>query len=117
MAATRWRLGLVKFGLIVDGDQSLVVDTLFDVPLTQTMLAAYADAAPAANTVNKVINTHHNGDHCNGNCCCPDAEIIAHKLTAEHMAGEPPEMMVGFLNAAPELGDMGSLFHLLFRAV
>ena len=47
----------------------------------------------------------------------PMRKIIAHKLTAEHMAAEPPEMMVGFLQAAPELGDMGDLFHLLFWAV
>ena len=102
--------GWSNSGLVVDGDQSLVVDTLFDVPLTQTMLAAYGDAAPAAKTVNKVINTHHNGDHCNGNCCCPDAEIIAHKLTAEHMAGRAAFLMVqGFLDAAPELGRYGQL--------
>ena len=100
--------GWSNSGLIVDGDQSLVVDTLFDVPLTQTMLAAYADAEPAAKTVNKVINTHHNGDHCNGNCCCPDAQIIAHKLTAEHMQAEPPSLVQGFLDAAPGLGDLGN---------
>ena len=100
--------GWSNSGLIVDSDQSLVVDTLFDVPLTQTMLAAYADAEPAANTVNNVINTHHNGDHCNGNCCCPDAEIIAHKLTAEHMQAEPPSLVQGFLDAAPGLGELGN---------
>lgn len=102
--------GWSNAGLVVDGDQSLLVDTLFDVPLTQDMLAAYRDAEKAAEHVNTIVNTHHNGDHCNGNCCCPDAKIIAHKLTAEHMAAEPPEMMVGFLQAAPELGDMGDYF-------
>ena len=106
--------GWSNSGLIVDGDQSLVVDTLFDVPLTQTMLAAYADAAPAANSVNKVINTHHNGDHCNGNCCCPDAQIIAHKLTAEHMQAEPPSLVQGFLDAAPGLGDLGNYLNSCF---
>ena len=90
MVATRWRLGLVKLRLIVDDDQALVVDTLFDVPLTRDMLAAYADATKAAKNINMVVNTHHNGDHCNGNCCCPDAKIIAHRATAEHMALEPP---------------------------
>jgi glyoxylase-like metal-dependent hydrolase (beta-lactamase superfamily II) len=59
----------------------------FDVPLTQDMLAAMPMPHRLPKEVDKVINTHHNGDHCNGNCCCPDAEIIAHKLTAEHMAG------------------------------
>jgi glyoxylase-like metal-dependent hydrolase (beta-lactamase superfamily II) len=99
--------GWSNSGLIVDNDQALVVDTLFDVPLTQDMLAAYADAESAAKKINKVINTHHNGDHCNGNCCCPDAQIIAHRATAEHMLLEPPELVQGFLDAAADLGDMG----------
>lgn len=99
--------GWSNSGLIVDGDQSLVVDTLFDVPLTREMLVAYADAAPAAQHVNKIVNTHHNGDHCNGNCCCPDADIIAHRLTLESMREEPPSLVQGFLDAAPELGELG----------
>ncbi len=106
--------GWSNSGLIVDDDQTLVVDTLFDVPLTQTMLAAYADAESAAKQVNKVINTHHNGDHCNGNCCCPDAQIIAHRATAEHMAAEPPALVQGFLDAAPELGDLGKYIESCF---
>lgn len=100
--------GWSNSGLVIDGDQSLVVDTLFDVPLTQDMLKAYADAAPAAREVNAVINTHHNGDHCNGNCCCPSATIYAHRATQAHMALEPPTLVQGFLDAAPELGDLGA---------
>ncbi len=99
--------GWSNSGLVVSDGEALVVDTLFDVPLTQDMLTAYADATPDAKMINKVINTHHNGDHCNGNCCCPDAEIIAHKLTVEGMKHEPPALVQGFLDAAPELGDLG----------
>ena len=102
--------GWSNAGLVVDGDQSLLVDTLFDVPLTLEMLAAYKDAEKGAQTINTVVNTHHNGDHCNGNCCCPDAQIIAHRATAEHMQAEPPEMMQSFLDAAPDLGEMGKYF-------
>lgn len=100
--------GWSNSGLIVDGDQSLIVDTLFDAPLTQTMLSAYADANRAARDVNIVINTHHNGDHCNGNCCCPDAQIIAHRATHAHMQQEPPALVQGFLDAAPDLGELGA---------
>ena len=99
--------GWSNSGLIVDDDQSLVVDTLFDAPLTRDMLAAYRAASPAAETVNTVINTHHNGDHCNGNCCCPDAQIIAHRATHAHMQMEPPELVQGFLDAAPDLSELG----------
>ncbi len=99
--------GWSNSGLIVDDDQALVIDTLFDVPLTQDMLAAYAKATPAADAVNMVVNTHHNGDHCNGNCCCPDAKIIAHRATAEHMVLEPPALVQGFLDMAPDMGELG----------
>ncbi len=99
--------GWSNSGLIVDDDQALIVDTLFDVPLTQTMLAAYADASKSARQIDMIVNTHHNGDHCNGNCCCPDARIIAHKLTRDAMQEEPPSLVQGFLDAAPDLGDLG----------
>lgn len=100
--------GWSNAGLIVDGDESLLVDTLFDVPLTRDMLAEMKKAEPqAAARIGTLVNTHHNGDHCYGNECCEGAEIVAHKLAAEAMAHEPPELLAGFLDAAPELGDLG----------
>ena len=39
--------GWSNAGLIVDGDQSLLVDTLFDMHLTRDMLDAMADASGA----------------------------------------------------------------------
>ena len=38
--------GWSNAGLIVDGDQSLLVDTLFDMHLTRDMLAAMAPPGP-----------------------------------------------------------------------
>ena len=99
--------GWSNSGLIVDGSQSLVVDTLYDVPLTQTMLKGYRKAEKAAMDIDKIVNTHHNGDHCNGNCCCPDAHIIAHKLTAEGMLQEPPSLMQSLLDSADSMGITG----------
>ena len=100
--------GWSNAGLIVDGGESLIVDTLFDVPLTREMLAAMRKAEPkAAARIKTVVNTHHNGDHCNGNECCQGAEIIAHKLAREAMTHEPPELLAGFLDLAPQLGDLG----------
>ena len=40
--------GWSNAGLIVDGDKSLLVDTLFDLKLTREMLATMRDAVPAA---------------------------------------------------------------------
>jgi glyoxylase-like metal-dependent hydrolase (beta-lactamase superfamily II) len=109
--------GWSNAGLIVDGDRSLLVDTLFDVPLTRDMLNAMKAAEPkAAASINTLVNTHHNGDHCYGNECCEGAEIIAHKLAKEAMTHEGPELLVGFLKAAPNLGDVGTFLTKCFGA-
>jgi glyoxylase-like metal-dependent hydrolase (beta-lactamase superfamily II) len=41
----------------------------------------------------RVVNTHHNGDHCWGNQLFPGAEIIAHRKCAEAFGRERPEFM------------------------
>ena len=69
----------------------LVVDTFWDLPHTREMIAQYARVwkGPAR----RVVNTHHNGDHCWGNQLFPDAEIIGHRLCAEQFRRESPQMM------------------------
>ena len=69
--------GWSNAGLVVDGETSLLVDTLFDLPLTADMLAAMRAATPAASTIGTVVNTHANGDHCYGNQLVAGAEIVA----------------------------------------
>lgn len=109
--------GWSNAGLIVDRGESLLVDTLFDVPLTRDMLAAMRKAEPkAAAKIKTLVNTHHNGDHCYGNECCEGAEIIAHQLAKEAMTHEKPDMLVGFLKAAPQLGDTGAFLTKCFGA-
>ncbi|HEY2178241.1 MAG TPA: MBL fold metallo-hydrolase [Caulobacteraceae bacterium] len=109
--------GWSNAGLIVDGDQSLLVDTLFDVPLTREMLAAMQRAEPkAAARIGTLVNTHHNGDHCFGNECCEGAEIIAHTLAAEAMAHEGPQRLAAMLAAAPNLGESGAYLTRIFGA-
>jgi len=68
--------GWSNAGLVVDGDQTLLVDTLFDLPLTAEMLTTMRDAVPAARRIRKLINTHANGDHTFGNQLVEGAEII-----------------------------------------
>ena len=55
--------GWSNAGLITEGDQSLLVDTLFDLKLTAEMLAAMQDATRAARSIDTLVNTHANGDH------------------------------------------------------
>lgn len=107
--------GWSNAGLIVDGDRSLVVDTLFDLPLTSEMLKAMTSAAPTATReFNYLINTHSNGDHCNGNELVHGAEIIASRACAEELAEENPAMMATLMERAPQMGELGEFFRYCF---
>ena len=109
--------GWSNAGLITDGDQSLLVDTLFDLKLTRDMLSAMRGAAPrAAKTIGTLVNTHHNGDHCYGNELVEGAEIIASTHAAEEMKREQPTLLANFMKAAPGLGLTGEYLMHCFGA-
>lgn len=100
--------GWSNAGLIVDGEQSMLVDTLFDEKLTAEMLTTMADVAgPKADAINWLVNTHANGDHCHGNHLVCNADIIASTRAAAEMEELTPEMMAELMRAAPELGELG----------
>jgi glyoxylase-like metal-dependent hydrolase (beta-lactamase superfamily II) len=82
--------GWSNAGLIVDGDQTLLVDTLFDLKLTAEMLGAMRHSIPAAARIGTLVNTHHNGDHTFGNQLVEGAEIIATNATKLDMKPEEP---------------------------
>jgi glyoxylase-like metal-dependent hydrolase (beta-lactamase superfamily II) len=92
--------GWSNAGLVVDGEASLLVDTLFDLPLTREMLAAMRAAEPrAAASIDVLVNTHANGDHCYGNELVEGAEIVASRATAEEMGETPPAALAGLVKA------------------
>lgn len=67
--------GEANAGLVVGDDVSLLIDTLWDVHYTRTMLAAmepFLQEAP----LHYVVNTHADGDHCWGNELVQHCEII-----------------------------------------
>ena len=96
--------GWSNAGLIVDGGHAVLVDTLFDLGLTGTMLQAMRDAVPAAARFDALVNTHSNGDHWFGNQLVPTARIVAIQRCAEEMLDRPPEEMAAMMAAAPSLG-------------
>ena len=78
--------GWSNAGLVVDGGESLLVDTLFDCRLTREMLDAMRRAEPkAAAKIDTLVNTHSNGDHTFGNELVAGAEIIASQACADEM--------------------------------
>lgn len=99
--------GYSNAGLITDGDASLLIDTLFDLDLTDTMLRAMRNADPAAKNIATVVNTHANGDHCHGNVRLGDVEIIASTASAEEMSELPPDAMAALMASAQEMGPLG----------
>ena len=100
--------GWSNSGLIVDGDQSLLVDTLFDAAMTREMLKIMQDATGIhADDIGTVVNTHANGDHTHGNGLCTHAEVIASRAGAREMEAFGPEQMKALMDAAPGLGELG----------
>ncbi len=81
--------GWSNAGLVVDGGESMLVDTLFDLKLTRAMLDAMRRAEPkAAARFGSLVNTHSNGDHCFGNQLVAGTEIIASKACAEELIAD-----------------------------
>ena len=100
--------GWSNAGLIVDDDQSLLVDTLFDLKLTKEMLVSMRAAEPqATQQFNQLVNTHANADHCNGNELVTDAQIISSAATAQELANDDPERLASMMRNAPDMGEVG----------
>jgi cyclase len=108
--------GWSNAGLIVDGEQTLLVDTLYDLALTERMLQAMRHAVPAAARIGTLVNTHANGDHCYGNKLVDGARILASERTAAEMPELPPAAMAALVEQAPAMGELGAFFLECFGA-
>lgn len=104
--------GWSNAGLVVGDGASLLVDTLFDLRLTEAMLQSMSRLTAVA-PIATLLNTHANGDHCYGNQLVEGAEIVASLATATEMSEVPPAMLHA-LNNAP--GELGALFRFFFGA-
>lgn len=106
--------GWSNAGLIVDGESSLLVDTLFDLKLTGEMLDEMRRGIPQAGTIDTLVNTHANGDHTWGNQLVGGARIIASKQTAEEMMELPPSVLESLPELAPQMGATGEFMLEIF---
>jgi glyoxylase-like metal-dependent hydrolase (beta-lactamase superfamily II) len=109
-------LGYSNSGL-VDVGGGLVVDTFWDLPRTAEMKHLYEEVLDDA--PRRLVNTHHNGDHCWGNQLFADAgtEIIGHRLCVEYFEREAsPELFVRLCNTPDDqLGSLAGFVHGLRR--
>lgn len=108
--------GLSNAGLVCDGEESLLIDTLFDRRLTEQMLTEMRRATPAAARIDTLLNTHANGDHTYGNELVGDAKILASGRTAAEMSELPPTAFAALIEQAPNLGEVGAFFLECFGA-
>ncbi|ADV67548.1 MBL fold metallo-hydrolase [Deinococcus maricopensis] len=76
-------------GLIVSGDEALLVDTQFDRHLTLRLLQAVHARVPHAH-VRTLVNTHADGDHTFGNSVVRAPEVVMTERAARDAAHEPP---------------------------
>lgn len=101
--------GWSNAGLVVGDGASLLIDTLFDLRLTQAMLDGFAplvDGAP----IGTLVNTHANGDHCYGNELVGGAEIVASAATAREFSDVPASMMHALKETDGPVGELFSRF-------
>jgi cyclase len=96
--------GLSNAGLVVGAGQSLLVDTLFDLARTRSMLDGLASLTNPA-PITTVVNTHGNGDHWFGNELVAEAEIVAASGTLADMHAVGPAQLVGLLALPGPAGD------------
>ena len=106
--------GWSNAGLITQGEDSLLVDTLFDLKLTGEMLKVMRDAVPQASKIGTLVNTHANGDHTFGNQLVEDAVIIASAAGASEMAELPPQALAEIMQNAGAMGEAGEFLMKLF---
>ncbi len=106
--------GWSNAGLVTDGGEALLVDTLFDLRLTGEMLEAMRRATPAASRIGTLVNTHANGDHCYGNQLVEGATIVASEASAGEMDELPPDRMAAILRSADALGPGGAFLRRCF---
>jgi glyoxylase-like metal-dependent hydrolase (beta-lactamase superfamily II) len=106
--------GWSNAGLVAGDRTSCLVDTLFDLRLTQVMLDELRATTPTATRIATLVNTHANGDHCFGNQLVGGAEIVASTACAEEMRDAPPERLAGLVDAAADLGRVGAYFARIF---
>ena len=103
--------GWSNAGLIEDGGQTLLVDTLFDVKLTGEMLDTMKKAVPSAAQIGALVNTHANGDHFFGNELLDGRRIIASKAAAEDMTIRPPSQYATWQREWQTMGVAGKFWY------
>lgn len=99
-------------GLITDGGEAMLVDTLVDARLTTEMLGAMREATGfGADNISILVNTNETSNHTWGNGAVSSATSYASEAAAREMATDTGPQQIGkLLGAAPSMGELGQWF-------
>jgi cyclase len=84
--------GETNLGLVRCGDESVLIDTCWDLHFMREVLAHAAPVLKNA-PIRHVINTHTDGDHCWGNQLFADQTITSTAAAAEQIHRHPPAQL------------------------
>jgi glyoxylase-like metal-dependent hydrolase (beta-lactamase superfamily II) len=89
--------GFNNMALIVSEGETLLIDTTSDIPMTRRMLTAFAEADPAAKSIDVLALTHWHVDHVHGACMSEfqNSRIICAETVEDYMANLPPKAWLG----------------------
>lgn len=90
-------------GFVDAGDHTVLIDTCATEKRTSALLDTVA--ATTAKPVRTLVNTHHHGDHTNGNYLVTGATVLGHRKTREVMVAEGIQKYEGIFTG----NDWGSL--------
>jgi cyclase len=90
-------------GFVVGADSVVAVDATSTERRTRALLDAIRAVTPAP--VRTLVNTHHHGDHTNGNCMFDDATVIGHRRCRDGVLAQ----VIGGLDAVFGGVDWGDL--------
>ena len=107
--------GWSNAGLIADGDDTLLVDTLFDLKCTAEMLAEMRSAVPSSERIGILVNTHADGDHTFGNQLVDGARIISTKGTVSDFDRFDPKVLTSVQQNPSQFGAAGEFMAECFR--
>jgi len=90
-------------GFVAAGDHTVLIDTCSTERRTRALLGAVS--ATTSTPVTTLVNTHHHGDHTNGNYLVAGATAIGHRKTRELLVAEGIQTYEGIFTGS----DWGEL--------
>ena len=90
-------------GFVVGADQVVAIDASSTERRTRAFLEAIAEVSQQP--VRTLVNTHHHGDHTNGNCLFADATVVGHRNCREGVRSQ----VIGGLDAVFGSVEWGAL--------